>query len=90
DDEYDQDETISRNQILCITLLCKVFLQYLNRLLPLLAFHELWMQILQVMQIYLGKKRSEIIDAQHMSIAETCLEHLKNILLVMHANGAFQ
>jgi len=90
-------QIFGRNQILCLTRLCKVFLQYLNSLLPLPAFHELWVKILQVMQIYLGQRRNEIgaevvsgTDVGFNSVAETALEHLKNILLVMHANGAFK
>ena len=59
-------------------LLCKVFLQHLNVLLPLESFTRVWLRILGFMEKYL-KAGTEL--------AEAVPETLKNMLLVMSTAG---
>jgi hypothetical protein len=47
-------------------------------------------QVLKVLEIFLGDDAATPRDPDLLSLAELALEHLKNMLLVMSAAGAFE
>ncbi|KAJ3094625.1 GDP/GTP exchange factor for ARF [Phlyctochytrium planicorne] len=63
-------------------LLCKIFLQYLQRLLKDKDLPRLWVAILHYMKKYMQASRQEFLN-------EGILESLKNMLLVMSTQGVF-
>jgi len=81
---------------LALSMLCSNFLSHLRPLLSLPAFHELWLQLLDVFAPFLSlpapsppslppSPYHELVPLQ-----EHALEKLKNLLLVMSAAGAFE
>ncbi|KAI8799312.1 hypothetical protein BJ742DRAFT_884663 [Cladochytrium replicatum] len=63
-------------------LLCKIFLQYLNRMMRWKDLPDLWVRILQYLNQYM--------HAGGEYLYEGVLESLKNMLLVMSTQGVFQ
>ncbi|KAI8838851.1 hypothetical protein BJ741DRAFT_562615 [Chytriomyces cf. hyalinus JEL632] len=64
-------------------LLCKIFLQYLNRLLRFRELPILWVKVLDFMNKYVNAGGSEFVS-------EGVLESLKNMLLVMSTQKVFE
>ncbi|KAI8618119.1 hypothetical protein BC830DRAFT_1110414 [Chytriomyces sp. MP71] len=64
-------------------LLCKIFLQYLNRLLRFKELPILWIKVLDFMNQYVNAGGSEFVS-------EGVLESLKNMLLVMSTQRVFE
>ncbi|KAJ3113573.1 GDP/GTP exchange factor for ARF [Phlyctochytrium bullatum] len=77
-DPNGMDETRMRAS----ALLCKIFLQYLQRLLRYRDLPRLWVNILNYMKRYMQASRQEFLN-------EGILESLKNMLLVMSTQGVF-
>ncbi|KAJ3194456.1 GDP/GTP exchange factor for ARF [Irineochytrium annulatum] len=78
-DPNGMDETRMRAS----ALLCKIFLQYLHRLLRYKDLPRLWVDILDFMNKYMRASPQEFLY-------EGVLESLKNMLLVMSTQGVFQ
>lgn len=64
-------------------LLCKVFLQHLNALLPLEDFASLWLNVIEFLKLYMFADNSEMLQ-------EFVRESLKNNLLVMSTAGVLR
>jgi len=62
-------------------MLSKIFLQYVKQLSSLPEFPQIWLRVLQYVQLY-TKTNSEIL-------ADTVLESLKNMILVISKAGIF-
>ncbi|XP_077999496.1 Golgi-specific brefeldin A-resistance guanine nucleotide exchange factor 1-like [Glandiceps talaboti] len=77
-DPVGMEETRMRSS----TLLCKVFLQHLTPLLSLPTFTALWLTILDFMDKYMHKDKSDLLS-------EAIPESLKNMLLVMDTARVF-
>ncbi|KAI9341953.1 hypothetical protein BDR26DRAFT_859844 [Obelidium mucronatum] len=78
-DASGMDETRMR----VAALLCKIFLQYLNRLARFKDLPVLWIKVLDCMNRYVNAGGSEFVS-------EGVLESLKNMLLVMSTQRIFQ
>ncbi|KAJ3208352.1 GDP/GTP exchange factor for ARF [Dinochytrium kinnereticum] len=77
-DPTGMDETRMRAS----ALLCKIFLQYLQRMSKYKDLPRLWVHILNYMKRYMQSSRQEFLN-------EGILESLKNMLLVMSTQGVF-
>ncbi|KAI8832005.1 hypothetical protein BC829DRAFT_449182 [Chytridium lagenaria] len=77
-DPSGMDETRMRAS----ALLCKIFLQYLQRMMRYKDLPRLWVHILNYMKRYMQASRQEFLN-------EGILESLKNMLLVMSTQGVF-
>ncbi|KAJ3076852.1 GDP/GTP exchange factor for ARF [Podochytrium sp. JEL0797] len=64
-------------------LLCKIWLQYVNRLVRYKELGAVWMKVLDYMDRYVNAGGSEFVS-------EGVLESLKNMLLVMSTQKVFQ
>ena len=71
-----------RLMLRAVTLLSKTFLHHLNALLTLPQFSTLWLRLLELLQSYLKVPNNE-------TLLEAVPETLKNLLLVMATQGAF-
>ena len=72
-----------RLMLRAVTLLSKTFLHHLNALLTLPQFSTLWLRLLELLQSYLKVPNNE-------TLLEAVPETLKNLLLVMATQGAFE
>ncbi|KAJ3392024.1 GDP/GTP exchange factor for ARF [Entophlyctis sp. JEL0112] len=78
-DANGMDET----RVRVVALLCKIFLQYLGRLVRYKDLSALWIRVLDYIHRYVTAGGSEFVT-------EGVLESLKNILLVMSTQKVFQ
>lgn len=73
---------LDESRIRTATIMSKVFLHHLTPLISLNTFSELWLEILDYLQKFIGVGS----DMLH----EAMLEGLKNMLLVMHSVGPIE
>jgi len=75
-------DNLEETRLRATSILCKTFLHYLTKLLQVPSFNELWIKIVKFIELYMKADNSELL-------AEAATESLKNMLVVMHANGVF-
>ncbi|KAJ1558773.1 GDP/GTP exchange factor for ARF [Nowakowskiella sp. JEL0078] len=78
----DSSAAIDETRMRAAALLCKIFLQYVARLIGSMEFSRLWRRILAYLVRYMRASGSELNKG--------VLESLKNMLLVMATQGLFQ
>ncbi|KAJ1549997.1 GDP/GTP exchange factor for ARF [Nowakowskiella sp. JEL0078] len=78
----DSPAAIDETRMRAAALLCKIFLQFVARLMGSMEFSRLWGRILAYLGRYMRSSGSELYEG--------VLESLKNMLLVMANQGLFQ
>jgi len=78
--EIANKDKVEEIRLRLLSLLGKTFLQYLSKIITHQNFHLLWKRVLGCFEKFLKEDNSEMAEA----------ETLKNILLVMHAQGVLR
>lgn len=73
---------LDESRIRTATIMSKVFLHHLTPLIALSTFSELWLEILDYLQKFIGVGSDMLYEAM--------LEGLKNMLLVMHSVNIYK